>query len=846
MNLIDISIVISYMVFCLIIGLLRYGKIKNIRDYTLGTKPFPTVVLMVTTLATVVGTGQIIGHTEKVHQLGLIYIIPFIFTPVSWFILAKLLAPSLQAFRKHNFISLSDIMEHWYGKIARWTVNSISILISIAVTAVSAKTIGYLLHYFFDISETIGIITGIAIVTFYSVFGGIASVAFTDLFQCLIFFSALPIACFIGYQDTEGIEEIWLSLPAKHTYISVDNIPLFLSFILYALIPYTDIPFIQRALVAKNKKQFLNSFIGVAVLIIPLLFIVSFIGLIAHYNSPNIDSSAALYYFIDYHLPMGLKGFIVAGLLAAIMSTQDSYLNTASSLISHDICKQIWPSITDKQELFIARISCIGIALTSILIMLFQKGIIDIFWLISNFADPLITVPLVAGLLGTRINKKSFINLIILSLTTVIATRFFTGAFDTRSLVVGMTTSIITLYIFHKKHKGESIFSLPKADINLLFNKLNKRVLNNSYSISSLYTVGIVLCINCLVGIFFADLDFFNPLNISLACITFLFLMMLLNELWHFQLKRYLIDIWRFCLIIGLLFIPSYIFFVHDFHILWLCNLVLSAILFIVMSDVIIGIAFIAIAGSLGYLLPQIFNSSAILITSEFAIISCSAMLIAISMQLYNNHTITKTTHKEIMQELKKIMQEKIADSLNIKEEFLNKLNHELRIPLSVMINTSDGIYEMWDKLSDKDKKKYLKDIVDNRKRFESYTSNILDLADLAQKRFKLNIKPNVDLVKLSKAAINEATSLIVDSNKNLKIELEVKNAKMAIASCDEKRIQQVLSNLLSNAVKYSDHGIIKILIKTTKDKIEVSVSDQGIGIPNNEKSKIFTPFFEG
>ncbi|NRA73399.1 MAG: ATP-binding protein, partial [Rickettsiales bacterium] len=45
--------------------------------------------------------------------------------------------------------------------------------------------------------------------------------------------------------------------------------------------------------------------------------------------------------------------------------------------------------------------------------------------------------------------------------------------------------------------------------------------------------------------------------------------------------------------------------------------------------------------------------------------------------------------------------------------------------------------------------------------------------------------------------------------------------------------------------VKYSDHGIIKILIKTTKDKIEVSVSDQGIGIPNNEKSKIFTPFFE-
>ncbi|NRA73867.1 MAG: ATP-binding protein [Rickettsiales bacterium] len=67
----------------------------------------------------------------------------------------------------------------------------------------------------------------------------------------------------------------------------------------------------------------------------------------------------------------------------------------------------------------------------------------------------------------------------------------------------------------------------------------------------------------------------------------------------------------------------------------------------------------------------------------------------------------------------------------------------------------------------------------------------------------------------------------------------------MAIANCDEKRIQQVLSNLLSNAIKYSDNGVIKVLIKPAKDKVAISVSDQGVGIPKNEKSKIFTPFFE-
>ncbi|NRA73486.1 MAG: hypothetical protein HRU36_01900 [Rickettsiales bacterium] len=840
---IDIAIVIAYMFFCLVVGLLNYGKIKNIRDYTLGTKSFPTIVLMVTTLATTLGAEKVIGNVGKIHKLGLTYIIPLIFVPLPWFILAKIIAPNLQTFHKHKFISLSDIMEHWYGVLGRWCTNIISIFFAIGLTAMSTMVIGYLLHYFLGVSETIGMVIGLAVVTLYSVFGGISSVAFTDLFQALIFFVALPLACFKGLQSTGGIEAIWKSLPNKHTQIH--DVPLFVSFILFALIPASGIPYIQRALIAKNEKQFLRSFTGVAILIIPVLVIVCLIGLITYGNNPNIESDKVLYYFINNHLSVGLKGLMIAGLLALIMSTQDSYLNTVSALLAHDVFKQKWSSLTDRQELLIARGSCLAISIASITIIFVGKGIMETIWLVVSFAYPLITIPLIAGLIGVRISKQSFVVLIISSLTTIIITRLFTGVFDTRSMSVGMIASAIVLYILHKRHKRESIFSLPKINVTQMFDNLSKRVLKNSYSIRSLYTVGMVLCINFLVGIFFANLYFFNPLNVSLGVMVFLLLMLLLNELWHFYLKRYLINIWRFCLILGLLFIPSYIFFVHDFHIFWLCNLILSAVLFIVVSDIIIGIAFIAIAVPLGYLLSQIFYSNGNLITIEFAIISCPAILIAISMQLYDRHTIAKTSHKEITYELKKIMQEKVMESLNIKEEFLNKLNHELRIPLSVMINTSDSIYEMWDKLSDKDKKKYLKDVVDNRKRFESYTLNILDLADLVQKRFKLNIKPNVNLVKLSEAAIDKATSLIVDANKNLKIKLEVKNAKMAIASCDEKRIQQVLSNLLSNAIKYSDHGIIKVLIKPAKDKIAISVSDEGVGIPKSEKSKIFTPFFE-
>ena len=66
---------------------------------------------------------------------------------------------------------------------------------------------------------------------------------------------------------------------------------------------------------------------------------------------------------------------MIAGLLAVIMSTQDSYLNSTGVLVSHDIFKQIWPSITDKQELLIARVSCIAVALISTVMVFLAKGI---------------------------------------------------------------------------------------------------------------------------------------------------------------------------------------------------------------------------------------------------------------------------------------------------------------------------------------------------------------------------------------------------------------------------------------------------------------------------------------
>lgn len=83
---------------------------------------------------------------------------------------------------------------------------------------------------------------------------------------------------------------------------------------------------------------------------------VCLIGFFIRAQALEIDPNTAFIYFIANHLMIGIKGVVIAGLLAVIMSTADSWLNTTSVLCSHDIVGKLIP-LTEKQALIIARLS---------------------------------------------------------------------------------------------------------------------------------------------------------------------------------------------------------------------------------------------------------------------------------------------------------------------------------------------------------------------------------------------------------------------------------------------------------------------------------------------------------
>lgn len=852
-NTIDVALVLSYLIGCLILGFTKFDQIKNIRDYTLGSRPFTTTVLTATTFATAISAHKTIGSVGKSYSMGLVFILSMFLIPIGWFVMARLLSNNLKFFHQKKFLTLGEIMEYWYGKAGRWLTCICAIAFTLGITAGGSIAIGKMAHYFFGINQTLSMLLALGIVTLYSTIGGIKAVAITDVFQFLIFFIALPIACAIGYNNVGGYQNIINSLPHSHLTIGIDDIALFLGMAGFALMPNADIPFIQRALVSSNTHQLKSTFNAVAVLMFPLFFIIALIGLITYTYDPNLDPDTALYFFTQNYLPSGVIGLMISGILAIVMSTQDSFLNTTSTLISRDICKQIWPDMSDKRELMIARLSCIVIAIMSISLLFITDNILDLIWFIANFWDPLIIIPFIGCLIGVRINKKFFFVLPITVLIAEIITRWITGAFDSRSFTVGIIVSTITLYCISKIGKKvkvpSNITNLHTDDITQsVFFLIQSLIHNNNFDTTIAYKFSILTVFGFIISIFFNPLlgipaqdsvFYINAMGATLC------LMFILKELWIFgrsdQVSSYL---WFLILLFCLPFIYSYTVVRSEYYFLWVINFSLATILlYCILKKEIFFVVWI-FGTLLGVICASILNNyfpanpppPYYPFDYGFGIYTTIFLTLVIILIIYNKFYAQKQLLIMVEQEVSD-RTKKLKDALDIKREFLDNVSHEIKTPIHNITNITSLLYDQWDILDNIKKKELVATLKSCNSRILNLCSNLLDLSKYKKERTQLMIKEH-NIIQLIEEITQEYG--YIQNSISMRISPELHKT----VYCDADRILQVLRNLVDNSIKYGKGSAITIeAVNYGTNNVKIAVSDNGPGIPEEEIVKVFEPF---
>ncbi|MDH5300512.1 MAG: PAS domain S-box protein [Gammaproteobacteria bacterium] len=175
----------------------------------------------------------------------------------------------------------------------------------------------------------------------------------------------------------------------------------------------------------------------------------------------------------------------------------------------------------------------------------------------------------------------------------------------------------------------------------------------------------------------------------------------------------------------------------------------------------------------------------------------------------------------------------------NAKSEFLSRMSHELRTPLNAVIGLSQ-LLQFDDNLTNQ-QQEYIGDISNAGQHLLGLINEVLDISRIEQNRFLLNEQPE-KLHQLIRSAINLTENVIKNKKLELIYQPQVDDFYFLV---DKQRVVQVLVNLLSNATKFNNEGG-KIWVSErllNDDTVEISVRDNGMGIPNEMQNKIFQPF---
>ena len=175
------------------------------------------------------------------------------------------------------------------------------------------------------------------------------------------------------------------------------------------------------------------------------------------------------------------------------------------------------------------------------------------------------------------------------------------------------------------------------------------------------------------------------------------------------------------------------------------------------------------------------------------------------------------------------------------KSSFLSIASHQLRTPLTAirwyaeMLSAGDA-----GKLK-KQQKEFVGEIYGSVLKMIEMINTFLVLSRIESGRTK-NEPVEINLAKFTEEIIHDFKPLI--EGKNLKVQLAMDDNSPVVVS-DKIMLRQVIANLLSNSINYANNkGEILIEIKTKGKEIVYSVKDNGIGIPENQKNKIFERFF--
>ena len=654
-------------------------------------------------------------------------------------------------------------------------------------------------------------------------------------------------------------------IPSEHLNIfpsygsKLEYITLFLFF----SIPFCDACLVQRALMAKNVYQADNSFRYTALVMLFFYFVCAQIALSALSINPNIEPNNVLYYVINNYLPVGIKGIGIAGIMAVVMSSADSYLNVSSVAIINDVINQVRSRpLSQKSSLVIVKLTTFIVGSLSILFATTSESIAQLMINTWILWAPIAVVPLYISILGIRSNIRIFYTSVITGSIFVITWQIldieqYTNIENSVPAVLLCCIAAFLATVYYKKYSPDALKSGNLIEDPLVKNNLSNNLRSAWNVIYSLYykiisilnfeaivkfssgrvnyfgaqykAYGVFAIASFLIPYFMwsntqGDITFLShDISIGIRFVAGILAFGLITfDMWDQKYMKYLPLYWHFTLVYSIPFLTTFLFFYNTgFFYDWLINVALSLFLLAMLVDWISFVVIVFIGSSAGYWLHLFLNGDfrhaakilddphkvhLFLYVAFFS--TLIGMLFSRNKELVQKMVVSVLEQKvrERTAELEKSKNE-VQRALDVKTRILANISHEIRTPLHGISCISQSLEDMWGSLPEDKKFKYIGEISKNSRRLAKFINNILDLSkfSLGKMNFLFN---RTDLIQVMQDVIYETETLYLQNNK-VSLEFNFNNIKSIIAYADESRFSQLLRNIIANAIRYTKEGSI-------------------------------------
>ncbi|MBT9493256.1 MAG: sodium:solute symporter family protein [Paucibacter sp.] len=365
-----LTLVFAYLLVTIAIGLWAARRVKNTADFAIAGRHLPLVMIITTTFATWFGSETVLGIPAKFVQSGLNGVVEDPFGAGTCLILVGIFFAA--KLYKMSLLTISDYYRERYGRVVEVVCSFIIILSYLGWVSAQVTALGLVFNLLSGgaISIPVGMLIGTASILAYTLFGGMWSVAVTDFIQMIILVVGLGVIAVFAADMAGGADKVIALASSKDLFRFLpepsfhDIVFFFAAAITMMLgsIPQQDV--FQRVMSAKNEYAATRGPVigGVCYILfafVPMFLVTSALIIMPEQAAQLIaeDPQKVIPTLVMERMPFVMQVIFFGALLSALKSTASATLLAPSVTFVENIWRQVFPRISDKQELRTMRIA---------------------------------------------------------------------------------------------------------------------------------------------------------------------------------------------------------------------------------------------------------------------------------------------------------------------------------------------------------------------------------------------------------------------------------------------------------------------------------------------------------